>query len=423
MYGKIKAGEPIGNIPALSAQFNNDCIDVIQAYKASELGGGIGNTSGLAGDAGIVQVRNLTGANRLRGHVVRIGDYLLNEDEPTKKWFEGNAVTTTFSPVFGLLTKPLVEDDIGPAQVAGVAVAVCDFTPVKGDGCGPKPSQSTLAKGFPGCIVLDVVDGPNKIAIVQMLTPIVSLLGKASGAITARVTTTPGTGTLAIWANIAGVLTDSTMTVAVKNPLMSALADLEHCEAQFIGGEWWIVATRNMIWHVTIGSVAAGASTSVTLGDGRSVTAINNGPNTLTAGGAACYQDVTDGLFYLATGGGSGGGGGSSIVDIEGYVYASFTKNTASFLAKVTRDDGDLLAADTQVSVLNFAKAAGSTKPYLFEGEFNASCFFRRDANESVYRAVWVECPENSPVQVSPASPGESSGFQLAPLTYSFGGL
>jgi hypothetical protein len=58
------------------------------------------------------------------------------------------------------------------------------------------------------------------------------------------------------------------MTVSVNN-LGGALASGDYMEAEFREGEWWVTYDRNLIWHVTAPTVAAGALTSVTLPEGQ----------------------------------------------------------------------------------------------------------------------------------------------------------
>jgi hypothetical protein len=267
-YDKIKAGEPIGGMPALSASFNNDCIDVIQAFKASELGGPASGT-GLNFPTDIIKIQNSTGDDLARGSVLRIGSYLLDEDDPGSLWFDGTAVDTTFSPLFAILREPIIDGEIGQAYTGGVCAAVCDTTPVAGESRGPKPGQSTLAKGFPGCIVLDVVDSSNKIAIVRMQSPITSLTGKASGAVTARSGTTPGDGAITIVYNNAGTLTDAGFEdLDVKNITDSSLVSGDYCEVSFIGGEWWIVkggGSTVKIYSTTLTADMASGDTTATV--------------------------------------------------------------------------------------------------------------------------------------------------------------
>lgn len=70
---------------------------------------------------------------------------------------------------------------------------------------------------------------------------------------------------------------------------------------------WETVGAPNLIWHVTSpGTINPGASATVALPDGRSVTATNQTQTTFNASDrATCYEDQTDGLFYLV---GSGTG-------------------------------------------------------------------------------------------------------------------
>lgn len=77
----------------------------------------------------------------------------------------------------------------------------------------------------------------------------------------------------------------------------------------------------NRIFPVTLGSSVTdgGTAASVSLPDGRTVSAVNKSGMTLTAGNATVYQSLHDGAWYLtgARSSGGGGGGGSRFFEAE----------------------------------------------------------------------------------------------------------
>jgi hypothetical protein len=110
-------------------------------------------------------------------------------------------------------------------------------TPDLLDGYGPKPDQWTWSKGYPGLMLCyGNWRTTDKIAYGS-LSPTVGLIGKDNGSgITARSGTTPGTGTVLVYANVANVLTDTTMTVTCLNLSASAVTASAYIQAKFASG-------------------------------------------------------------------------------------------------------------------------------------------------------------------------------------------
>lgn len=96
---------------------------------------------------------------------------------------------------------------------------------------------------------------------------------------------------------------------------------------------------------------------------------------------------------------------------IEAIVYTPFGKESPTFSAQVIRSYTGYTAADSLITVYNQVDPMGPDHSYLFEGEFGAVCRVQWDRKSQVYRAVWVECPEDSPVSE------ESSGQITTPLS------
>lgn len=114
-------------------------------------------------------------------------------------------------------------------------------TPANDETWGPKPGQWTLSKGYPGFRVLGVWDTERKLALV-VPEPIVSLVGKADGAITASDDETPGSGTVSVYVRPSSDLVDSMMNVTALNIGGEIAADtLVHLK--WYAGAWWVVQT------------------------------------------------------------------------------------------------------------------------------------------------------------------------------------
>lgn len=101
---------------------------------------------------------------------------------------------------------------------------------------------------------------------------------------------------------------------------------------------------------------------------------------------------------------------------IEGYVYEAFSKEHSVFRMRIQRAyqgsmpvGGGINAGNSTLMILNWDREGvlphDDAKPYLFEGEDGAACRAEYDPDNSkflglhVYRATWVECPEESPVE------------------------
>lgn len=80
-------------------------------------------------------------------------------------------------------------------------------TPAIGEVWGPKPSQWTLSKNYPGFRIVGIDNASAKIALVEP-EPILTLHGKADSAISKG-----SSGTVSIWVGAGGSEVDSTINV------------------------------------------------------------------------------------------------------------------------------------------------------------------------------------------------------------------
>lgn len=193
---------PVGKAKRL--RFRNDSADTIPAY-------------------GVMRVTGLTNY---------AGQAVITVDEPS----------TTFSNLYLLNgSMDVAADGDGYCQpMRQYFLAAYDAgTPVFGEGWGPKPSQSTLSKGYPGFVIVGIHNSTDKIAVVEQ-RPMLTLLGKANGAISARSGTTPGTGTMDIYYVTGTTLTDTTMDVTVKNLSATAVTASAYIMAKWIGDAWYV---------------------------------------------------------------------------------------------------------------------------------------------------------------------------------------
>ncbi len=204
----------------------------------------------------------------------------------------------------------------GYADVANGAVGVCCSTesPVEalydtagaahGESWGPKPGQWTLAKGFPGFTIVGVTDPTAKIALVRQ-DPIVQLLGKTNDVVANNSSTT----NYKIYTGLPGSEADSGFAAPSAYNRSGSIGNGAWCWLRWKNTSWELSSFANRIVHVTLSSaIAAGATGSVTLPDGRSVTAKNWSAVPFSSGDkATAYEDLSDGNFYLIESGGSSG--------------------------------------------------------------------------------------------------------------------
>ena len=212
---------------------------------------------------------------------------------------------------------PVDNNTPGRAQIGPRFRALYTGSPTYGAGFGPTPGQWYLTAGFPTLMIADgIYDSTNTVMQGSFSGTITQLLGKASGPIPARNGASYGGGTMAIYYNSGGTLTDTTMTVGVRN-LGAAIPDTTYIEAIFIGDAFCAVAgdAASGPWLVkTTTSHASGATHDVNLwnnGSGGSETvststvvysAVNRTSITIPSGKFCLMHQITIGgtiVYYV----------------------------------------------------------------------------------------------------------------------------
>lgn len=123
--GMINAGDPLTALSARSWNRHELAAEYILSRK--HLGDPARQSVDHA-DSNIVMVRNLAGADLVRGSVVELGDFIVTEDPINSLWFEGNEPDTTRP--FAILRRATPEDKIDEAQLSGVVIARVDVQDV-----------------------------------------------------------------------------------------------------------------------------------------------------------------------------------------------------------------------------------------------------------------------------------------------------
>lgn len=187
MANKVQPGDKLSTSPMNDAAFVNHVIDLVNHWQRGLLLNAPRGVNTHGDDNNIITVRNLTGADLAMGEVVKLGDYLLNSDEPKQRWYEALAVDTTFAIGYAVMYGPLPEDEIGRAYVSGMCpMRYTGTTPTRGDYIGPKPSSASMEIGYPGFAeVSDVVDSDDPKLVQATIRGITTLLCKATATLSA----------------------------------------------------------------------------------------------------------------------------------------------------------------------------------------------------------------------------------------------
>lgn len=169
------------------------------------------------------QTREVTGSRKGPGRWItgwRLGRNVSGEDIPpfscvavsggseVDEQFRANLSkpSTSFVKCYGFTGSETIPDgEPGGYRFDPIWAAYDAGTPATEEGWGPKPGQFTLSKGYPGAIVTALKDTTSKIVEVSVCFPLVALLGKTTGSITANSASTS-------WQIYAGTLGSETAT-------------------------------------------------------------------------------------------------------------------------------------------------------------------------------------------------------------------
>lgn len=152
-YEKVTPGQKIKGSPFARAAFANDTIDVVNAFNEGRLTGGRRPGNGSSSRV-VVEVRNSTGGDRLRGEVVQLTGHLLDDVSEDHPWFDSDLVAEPVLRRMALLTRALKDGEIGPAQLAGVCLARIDVSDAGHMYARPTAGDAELASGDYGPLEL-----------------------------------------------------------------------------------------------------------------------------------------------------------------------------------------------------------------------------------------------------------------------------
>lgn len=152
-HGKVQPGQKFRQTPFYRAAFINDAVDVVNAFKEGRIAGerrGVNASSSRV----VVEVRNSTGEDRELGEAVQLTGHLLDDVSQEHPWFDAELVAEPVLRRLAILTRPLKDGAIGPAQLAGVCLAKVDVTDADHTHAMPVDGDAVLASGYTGPLEL-----------------------------------------------------------------------------------------------------------------------------------------------------------------------------------------------------------------------------------------------------------------------------
>lgn len=119
--------------------------DAADDYERRALGEGGGEKHGKL-STGRIRIKNSSGADRRAGEILQVGDYLLTDIERRYPWFDADLHDGTDAP-FAVLLEPIIDGEIGLAQIAGVCMALVNFAHASQQFARPDPAGTDVLKG------------------------------------------------------------------------------------------------------------------------------------------------------------------------------------------------------------------------------------------------------------------------------------
>lgn len=160
-FRRVSNGTPSAQSPARSASWLNAVSQSTEHFLQQVANGKASGSSATAhGLVNPVKVRNLTDADRLRGDVVQIGDYLLTPFDPRNPWFQGTVYDAAETRPIAILVKAAKEDEIVEVAITGLCVARVDVQSTSDRYAAPEDGQ----------VALKSTTSPGAIEIISPLT-------------------------------------------------------------------------------------------------------------------------------------------------------------------------------------------------------------------------------------------------------------
>lgn len=150
---KVANGTPAEKSPAFSASWLNAVSDMLKWFLRAKASGEItSGSSPLEDSSGRVRIKNLTTEDLLRGHYVQLGDYLLDDIDHRKHWFDGNLYDAAEDGRIAILEKAVKSADTSMvrARIIGKCTARVNVTDIGHRFAAPDDGEYVLKSAASG---------------------------------------------------------------------------------------------------------------------------------------------------------------------------------------------------------------------------------------------------------------------------------
>jgi hypothetical protein len=162
LTGKVSQGQPLGTHPFTSARAVNDLMDIRNAHRDGLLSPR--PHSGYGPSTVRINIKNMTGGNLKRGHVVQLDDALVVAADdasfnPDLLWFKGKKVAGAVWSKLVVVAQPMRHNtdeehpdnqEIGPAVVDGLCTIRVRIADEKHTHAYPKADDLFLRSSYAG---------------------------------------------------------------------------------------------------------------------------------------------------------------------------------------------------------------------------------------------------------------------------------
>lgn len=166
----------------MSAAWINGVSEMLNWYNRMKAAGDSGGSGGrLADSSGIVQVKNSTGGDLVRGRVVQLTDYLLTDVTAKRHWYDSQTYSSGSTNQIAIYTTAAPSGIIKPARILGKCTAIVNVTDTGHRFAEPSNGSTALVSVASGSI--PILSG-NKISGTgnQELTVLLGSTGGGGGA-------------------------------------------------------------------------------------------------------------------------------------------------------------------------------------------------------------------------------------------------
>jgi len=226
-FKHVRAGTSKKTSPTNSAAWINAVTDTVNHYR-SNVEGGRSSTPAKLGTSNpaIVKIKNDTGEDLERGHLVQLGDDELSNINHRKLWFESDLYDDTISKPIALVRSAVKDGKRADAQLIGVCTAIVNVTDITHTHAEPVDGNKVSDSAESGLIeILSVISSTGvQECIVQLGGAAASGLG-TYGMVTSNIPAATQNGTAKT--TTAGV--QSTAGVVVMKRTTTGMAeDTDH---------------------------------------------------------------------------------------------------------------------------------------------------------------------------------------------------